>query len=158
VDLTTRQLCIQRSEWNGHVTVTKGGRRRYVRMTLRLATALREHRHLRGPRVLYDEEGTSFTRQQVQYRLERAAVAAELPETGVHILRHTFSSHLAMLGAPMSLIQALLGHITSTMTQRYVHLSPAALEGGIGLLDARLAGTGGNIVATHGGRTANING
>ena len=30
----------------------KGGRHRYVRMTSRLAAALRQHRHLRSPRVL----------------------------------------------------------------------------------------------------------
>ncbi len=47
VDLQKRQLCVQRSEWKGHVTVPKGGRLRYVPMTNRLATALREHRHLR---------------------------------------------------------------------------------------------------------------
>src|SRR5262245_29011921 len=35
VDLNKRQLCVQRSEWKGHVTATKGGRLR------------REHRHLR---------------------------------------------------------------------------------------------------------------
>jgi integrase len=52
VDLTKRQICVQRSEWKGHVTVPKGRRLRYVPMTVRLAAALRDHRHLRGPRVL----------------------------------------------------------------------------------------------------------
>jgi len=33
VDLGKRQLCVQRSEWKGHVTVPKGGRLRYVPMT-----------------------------------------------------------------------------------------------------------------------------
>ena len=48
VDLGKRQLCVQRSEWQGHVTAPKGGRLRYVPLTTRLATALREHRHLRS--------------------------------------------------------------------------------------------------------------
>jgi integrase len=34
VDLDKRQLCIQRSEWKGHVTMPKSGRWRYVPMTL----------------------------------------------------------------------------------------------------------------------------
>ncbi len=46
------RLCVQRSEWKGHVTAPKGGRLRYVPMTIRLATALRDHRHLRSARVL----------------------------------------------------------------------------------------------------------
>ena len=32
VDLDKRQLCIQRSDWEGHVTAPKGGRLRYVRL------------------------------------------------------------------------------------------------------------------------------
>src|SRR5262245_13152324 len=49
VDLQKRQLCVQRSDWKGHVTTTKGGRLRYVPMTNRLTTALRRHRHLKSP-------------------------------------------------------------------------------------------------------------
>ena len=30
VDLNKRQLCVQRSDWKGHVTATKGGRLRYL--------------------------------------------------------------------------------------------------------------------------------
>ncbi|MEP7308913.1 MAG: tyrosine-type recombinase/integrase [Acidobacteriota bacterium] len=50
VDLGKRQLCIERSVWRGHVTAPKGGRLRYVPLTVRLASALREARHLRGSR------------------------------------------------------------------------------------------------------------
>ena len=39
VDLSKRQLCIQRSDWKGHVTVPKGGRLRYVPLTARLTAA-----------------------------------------------------------------------------------------------------------------------
>src|SRR5712692_6866714 len=35
VDLGKRQLCVQRSEWRGHVTVPKGGWLRYVPLTAR---------------------------------------------------------------------------------------------------------------------------
>ena len=57
VDLQKRQLCVARSEWKGHVTAPKGGRLRYVPLTERLADAL-GRRHLRGPRVLCDGEGS----------------------------------------------------------------------------------------------------
>ena len=45
---------------------------------------------------------------------------------GVHILRHTFCSHLAMRGAPARAIQELAGHQDLGTTQRYMHLSPAS--------------------------------
>ena len=54
---------------------------------------------------------------------------------GVHILRHTFCSHLAMRGAPARAIQELAGHQDLSTTQRYMHLSPAALDAAIRLLD-----------------------
>ena len=38
-------------------------------------------------------------------------------------------------GAPAKAIQELAGHADLTMTQRYMHLSPAALDAAIGLLD-----------------------
>ena len=65
VDLGKRQLCVQRSDWKGHVTATKGGRLRYVPLTLRLAAALREHRHLRGARVC-QRDGSPLTQKIVQ--------------------------------------------------------------------------------------------
>jgi site-specific recombinase XerD len=40
-----------------------------------------------------------------------------------------------MRGAPAKAIQELAGHADLTMTQRYMHLSPAALDAAIRLLD-----------------------
>ena len=56
----------------------------------------------------------------------------------MHILRHTFCSHLAMRGAPVKAIQELAGHTELTTTLRYMHLSPAARESAIKLLEARV--------------------
>jgi integrase len=136
VDLGKRQLCVQRSEWKGHVTVPKGGRLRYVPLTVRLATALRDHRHLQSARVLCRQDGSGLSADVVKHHVERAARRAQIAESGVHRLRHSFCSHLAMRGAPARAIQELAGHKDLTTTQRYMHLSPAALEGAIRLLDS----------------------
>src|SRR5512137_1830659 len=56
-------------------------------------------------------------------------------EPVAHILRHTFCSHLAMRGAPARTIQELAGHQDLSTTQRYMHLSPAAVDGAIRLLE-----------------------
>ena len=47
----------------------------------------------------------------------------------------TLCSHLAMRGAPARTIQELPGHQDLTTTERYRHLSPAAIEGAIRLLE-----------------------
>ncbi len=125
VDLVNRQVCVRRSDWNGHVTTPKGGRLRHVPLTRRLAAALGEHRHLRSARVLCQDNAEPFTRQIVQTRAKRAARRAGLAPGmsrggggGVHILRHSFCSHLAMRGAPARAIQELAGHKDLSMTQR----------------------------------------
>ena len=66
--------------------------------------------------------------------MRRVARRAKV-QKGVHILRHTFCSHLAMQGAPSRAIQELAGHRDLGTTQRYMHLSPAALEAAIRLLE-----------------------
>jgi integrase len=128
VDLAKRQLCVRRSDWNGQVGTPKGGRLRFVPLTRRLTAALAEHRHLRSKRILCQDDRTPLTRQIVQSRVLLAARRANV-RRGVHILRHTFCSHLSMRGAPPRAIQELAGHADLTMTQRYMHLSPAALDG-----------------------------
>jgi integrase len=135
IDFVTGQLCIQRSAWKGQVSVPKGGRLRHVPLTRRLEKALREYRHLRGPRVLQRDEGGPLTEKLVQNLVGGAARKANLRNNGPHILRHTFCSHLAMRGAPARAIQELAGHQDLSTTQRYMHLSPAAVQGAIRLLD-----------------------
>jgi integrase len=135
VDFAKRQLCVQRSEWRGHVNTPKGGRLRYVPMTVRLATALREHRHLKSARVLCADDGSPLTQDTVGDHVRRAARRANVSVSGAHRLRHTFCSHLAMRGAPARAIQELAGHQDPMTTQRYMHLSPAAIEGAIRLLE-----------------------
>ena len=134
VDLAKRQLCVRQSDWNGQLGTPKSGRLRYVPLTQRLTAALVEHRHLRSKRVLCQTDGSPFTRQIVQNRMNLASKRAKVKK-GVHILRHTFCSHLSMRGAPARAIQELAGHADLTMTQRYMHLSPAALDAAIKLLD-----------------------
>jgi integrase len=134
VDLGKRTLCVARSEWKGHVTVPKGGRLRHVPLTKRLTEALRDARHLRGPRVVCGAAGEPLTQKVVQGLMRQVARRANV-KRGVHILRHTFCSHLAMRGAPARAIQELAGHQDLATTQGYMHLSPAALDAAIRLLE-----------------------
>jgi site-specific recombinase XerD len=75
--------------------------------------------------------------------LEAAQKRAGLQATGgLHILRHTFCSHLAMQGGAGEgdPFQELAGHADLSTTMRYMHLSPAATQDAIALLNGRPAG------------------
>jgi len=137
IDLAQRFLWVKQSDWKGHVTPPKGGRPRCVPLTDRLAAALRVHRHLHGKRVLCRDDGRPLTQKIVRVFVQKAAREAGLANQGVHTLRHTFCSHLAMKGAPARAIQELAGHRSITTTQSYMHLSPNALDSAIRLLDKR---------------------
>lgn len=69
---------------------------------------------------------------------------------GVHTLWHTFCSHLAMKGAPVTAIQMLAGHQRLSTTQGYMHLRSGSLHAAIRLLDDRSVGQSrGDIVETE---------
>lgn len=136
IDLKRRQIKVERSVWKGVEDVPKSGRGRIVPMTEMLASELAAHRHLRGPRVLCHDDGTDIDENTVQDWIEQATTRAGLePTRSLHILRHTFCSHLAMRGAPAKAIQELAGHQSLAMTLRYMHLSPSARDAAIRLLD-----------------------
>ena len=136
VDFSRRRLAIRHSDWRGKLTAPKNGRVRYVPLTQRLFEALREYRHLRGPRVLCKDDGRPLSRQSAWTRVRRAVRLAGVA-TGVHILRHTFCSHLAMQGAPGKATQELAGHQELSVTQGYMHLSPDTLGSSIQFLESR---------------------
>lgn len=143
VDLKKRQLCVQRSVWKGHTDAPKGGRLRYVPLTSRVVAALQSARHLRGSLVFCDTNGNPLNEKIIADRVDHSARAAGLKLRGVHALRHSFCSHLAMRGAPARAIQELAGHADLRTTHRYMHLSPAALDAAIRLLDS--PGVGRNL-------------
>ncbi len=135
LDLDRRMLTVERAEWKGQITTPKYDKIRTVPLTTRLADALRGLRHERGPFVFYTDRDHPLGRNGQRRWLSRAAKRAGLRDKGPHTLRHTFCSHLAMRGAPASAIQKLAGHSALVTTERYMHLSPAALESAIRLLE-----------------------
>lgn len=68
------------------------------------------------------DEGSPLTKKVVQNLVRRAARRVNLLHDGVHVLRHTFCSHLSMRGAPVRAIQELAGHRDISTTQA-VHAS-----------------------------------
>jgi integrase/recombinase XerD len=67
----------------------------------------------------------ALKRSQVYNIVRRAARRAELAKpVSPHWLRHAHASHALDAGAPLSLVQATLGHASGAMTLRYTHAQP----------------------------------
>lgn len=162
VDFRRRQIRVEQAAWQRSgkqvratgepewtIKTPKGGRGRVVPMTVALHDALQAHRRIGVAYVLGQDDGTITPGHVLRDWLEAVQLRANLPVAGaLHKLRHTFCSHLAMRGAPVKAIQELAGHGDLSMTLKYMHLAPSALDAAVALLDDPKKSSG-NGVATR---------
>lgn len=135
-DLQSGSLHIRHSVWHEstskevHLDSTKGGRARRVPMSPRLKDSLDKLVPSRDGYLFPhpNKPGAPRTRRMIRRFIYLAQVFAGMEKTGVHILRHTFCSNLAMSGMPVRVIQALAGHANVTTTERYMHISEGDLD------------------------------
>lgn len=124
IDFDRKLLHVRTAMWRRIEDDPKGNRGRTVPLTEELLAALRAHRNLRE-RVIYSDRGEELSNRAIRNMLARAQKRANLePNGGIHILRHTFCSHLAIAGVPAKAIQELAGHADLKTTLGYMHLSP----------------------------------
>lgn len=79
--------------------------------------------------VFLTYRGTKFSRKglwkMIKAYAKRAGVSADVHP---HTLRHSFASHLLANGAPLRVIQEMLGHADITTTQVYTHIDQGRLR------------------------------
>lgn len=92
----------------------------------------------RGEWVFFQRDGSAVDESTLRSWMERAQKQAGLAinkKGQIHILRHTFCSHLAMKNVPPRVIQDLAGHADLNKTMRYMHLAKGSKESAIAVLD-----------------------
>jgi integrase len=136
VDLSRSRLVVRRAAARKVIGTPKSGKSREVDLCDEARDALKSHRHLRGELVFCGDGGRLLSREELKWPLWGACRRAGLERIGWHVLRHTFASHLVMLGASMRAAQELLGHADLKMTLRYAHLSPESRREAVRLLDS----------------------
>jgi integrase len=103
------------------VTRTKGGRDRIVPLNDAAAGVVKAQRKTsHGSYVFPSMKGREFMRT-VDHSFGRACRLAGIVGLRFHDLRHTFATRLIRRGADIITVQALLGHYSVTVTQRYTH-------------------------------------
>ena len=72
---------------------------------------------------LLTNRGKKITRGVLYKNFQNLLRSVDLPQTGLHTLRHSIASHLSASGMPSHQIAQFLGHQTLNSTQIYVHLN-----------------------------------
>jgi len=151
LDLVAGRIVVRRTLWRDQEGTPKGGRTREVPLSDDAVATLKVHRHLKGPYVFCEADGSRLTHSRVKDVVPDTCKRAQLAKRlTTHDLRHTFASHLVMRGVALKAVQELLGHATIDMTMRYAHLSPEVKRDAVQLLD-RSCGEAGAHVGHMGG-------
>jgi len=105
----------------------KGGKDRYVMLSVQLLGILRTYWRLARPtHWLFPgrDPGKPIDVQVLHAACRSACAAAGLAKrVTVHTLRHSFATHLLENGADIRIIQVLLGHSNLSSTARYTQVS-----------------------------------
>jgi integrase len=137
IDFEHRIITVRRSapKWLLIEKSPKSNRHRRVDLTPELAEGL-EKIQRRGENVFCNPDGSKLQPGQFHEILWAAQKKAGLRRIKWHELRHSFASILTTGGAPLRVVQSLLGHSSIKMTERYAHLAPGQSAGFVHLLSA----------------------
>jgi len=135
IDFESRVITIRRSapKWLVVEKSPKSTRQRRVDLTRELAEALGKIRH--GSELGFcNPDGSKLRPGAVPRDSVGRAAQGRAAANQWHELRHSFASILTTGGAPLRIVQSLLGHSTIRMTERYAHLTPGQSAGYMHLL------------------------
>jgi integrase len=112
--------------------------RRNVPLTARVRAMLETRKaESKAPRV-FSEDGTRpmLNSSLDHFQKELRATLKMPPVFVLHSLRHTYGTRLGEGGADAFSIMRLMGHSSVTISQRYMHPTPEALERAVERLEA----------------------
>jgi site-specific recombinase XerD len=115
-----------------HVRGGKGDKDRYTLFSNRLLEELRAYWKRDRPPVWLFPGGKAdepLTSASARRAFDRAKAKAGIAKAGsIHILRHSFATHLLEAGVDLRTIQLLLGHSSIRSTVWYLHLTRKTLD------------------------------
>ena len=115
-----------------HILQAKGRKDRIAPLPANLLELLRSYYKKYKPKVYLFEgwqAGAPYTAASLQQVLKNNAARAGIKKNvSLHMLRHSYATHLLENGTDLRYIQKLLGHNSSRTTEIYTHVSNLALK------------------------------
>jgi site-specific recombinase XerD len=117
-----------------HIRLGKGSKDRYVMLSEKILSMLREYwKRYRPKEYLFEgtTKGKAVSSRTVQNLFTKAVIRSGIKKhASIHTLRHCFATHLLEKGANLIAIQKLLGHTNIKTTITYTHLqtTPASIQ------------------------------
>jgi len=114
-----------------HIKNSKGAKDRVVGLSEKILNLLREYYKLYKPKnyLFEGQKGGKYSGTSINLIFKRARRNAGIKvDGGVHILRHSFATHLHESGYDIRIIQELLGHRSSKTTEIYTHISTRSIQ------------------------------
>lgn len=110
------------------IALGKGNKERVVFFGAKAAEALKVYLAGRTTGFVFrNRVGRALRCGALRVIVHRAGECAGLSGVHPHLLRHSFASHLVDRGLDIRFVQELLGHVSVTTTQIYLHSSPSSL-------------------------------
>ncbi|MDY9920680.1 MAG: tyrosine recombinase XerC [Synergistota bacterium] len=82
----------------------------------------------KGPLFVSEKGAERLTVRTVHRLVQRAALRVGIYGVSPHTLRHCFATHLLERGAPLRVVQELLGHESIAATQRYLSITAEQMK------------------------------
>ncbi|MFA7221087.1 MAG: tyrosine recombinase XerC, partial [Synergistaceae bacterium] len=82
----------------------------------------------KGPLFISEKGAERLTVRTVHRLVQRAALRVGIYGVSPHTLRHCFATHLLERGAPLRVVQELLGHESIAATQRYLSITAEQMK------------------------------
>lgn len=108
--------------------------------------------YMREPSMVTNRVQRVFRDCGIRTQTEQGKGRKALTDVGFHSLRHTFVSLSANAGAPLAIVQAIVGHSNPAMTRHYFHEQEGALVSAVAALpDVTGAGPAKKAIGARGG-------
>lgn len=121
-----------------HIHNAKGNKDRVVPLSETALLLLREYFRAYKPKeyLFEGQDGGKYSERSLALVLKKACETAGIGKNvNLHMLRHSYATHLLEGGTDLRYIQELLGHKSSRTTEIYTHVSKDAIRKIISPLD-----------------------